>query len=304
MCLLTWLIGYFALTTGDKFNAVLIRHDLAGLAKLEDMLLQQMPVLLPKSKYLKAKRSWELSNGGKIRLIHMDGNDGFAKIQGEDLSHVFWDELTQESDPQVVLRVRSSMRTTDPSVRPKFISTCNPLGPGSWWVRDYLVSKSLPNKIWRCEFFGGQETCWVKSTLRDNNYLDQDTYESELRASCFGDESKIAAEVYGDWGQVTAGFFGSCLSVERSMISGNFVIPQLQDSDRVFREESRARYCWVGGDWGTASPACAILMYEVQEDMDLRVSLLRGEVGFVSMKNMCAQFKRTGQKNGTEGTEV
>ena len=56
----------------------------------------------------------------------------------------------------------------------------------------------------------------MKSTLRDNPYLSNpDQYEQELRASCFGDESKIAAEVLGEWGQVTAGFFGSSLSIER-----------------------------------------------------------------------------------------
>jgi hypothetical protein len=267
--LLVWLIIYFALLTGESFNGVLIRADLAGLQKLEGMLLEQIPMLLPGSKYLKAKRRWSLSTGGHLMLIHMDGNDGFNKIQGEDLSHVFWDELGQEADPAVVLRVRSSMRTTDPSVQPKFIATANPLGPGSWWIRDYVVSKALPQRIFKCEFFGASETCWVKSTLRDNPYLSNpDAYEAELKASCFGDESKIAAEVYGDWGQVTAGFFGSCLSIERSMVSSNFGVPWLMDSDGVKRRESRGRNAWIGADWGTASPACAVLLAEIVESME------------------------------------
>jgi len=58
----------------------------------------------------------------------MDAGDAFNKIQAEDLSHIFCDELGQESDPQVVLRARSSMRTTDPTVVPKFNATANPLG--------------------------------------------------------------------------------------------------------------------------------------------------------------------------------
>ena len=114
--LLIWLIGFFALTSGESFNGVLIKRDLAGLSKLEDLLFKQIPMLLPGSRYFKAKRQWRLSNGGTLRLIHMDANDAFNKIQGEDLSHIFWDELGQESDPQVVLRARSSMRTTDPTV--------------------------------------------------------------------------------------------------------------------------------------------------------------------------------------------
>ena len=54
--LLIWLIGYFALISGEAFNAVLIRRDLAGLSKLEDLLFQQVPTLMPGSKYFKAKR--------------------------------------------------------------------------------------------------------------------------------------------------------------------------------------------------------------------------------------------------------
>jgi len=75
---LVWLIGYFALTSGEGFNAVLIRHDLAGLSKLEDLLQGQLPMLMPGSRYLKAKRTWRLSNGGILRLIHMDGGEAFA----------------------------------------------------------------------------------------------------------------------------------------------------------------------------------------------------------------------------------
>ena len=74
--------------------------------------------ITPVSKYSKAKRQWRLSNGGTIRLIHLDAGDAFNKIQGEDLSHIFWDEMGQEADPQVVLRARSSMRTTDRGMSP------------------------------------------------------------------------------------------------------------------------------------------------------------------------------------------
>ena len=268
--LLVWIIVYYMLLYGDKFNGVLIRADLAGLQKLETLLMDQINRMMPGSKYLKAKRRWTATNGATLQLIHMDGNDGFNKIQGEDLNFVGWDELGQEADPQVVLRVRSSMRSTDPTCPPKFISTANPLGPGSWWIRDYIVTKAMPNRIFNCEFFGAQPAVWVKSTLRDNPYLSNpDQYEAELKASCFDDESKIAAEVLGEWGQVTAGFFGSCLSIERCMLPRDFQIPWMPDGDGVFRESSKAKWCWIGGDWGTASPACVVLMCQIQEAMSI-----------------------------------
>ena len=220
----------------------------------------------------------------------MDGGEAFAKIQGEDLTHVFWDELGQEADPQVVLRVRSSMRTSDPTIKTKFIATANPLGPGSWWIRDYIVSKQMPLRIWSCEFFGGSETCWVKSTLHDNPHLsDPAAYEKELIASCFGDESKIAAEVRGEWGAVTAGFFGTCLSVERSMLPGDFKAPWTFDSDGVLRESSKGKFCWIGADWGTASPACALLMCEIQEGIEYGGKYLpRGSWVVVDEEYVCS----------------
>ena len=63
------------------------------------------------------------------------------------------------------------MRTTDLTVVPKFIATANPLGPGNWWIRNYLVTEALPNRIFTCEFFGGHPAVCVESTLRDNPYL-------------------------------------------------------------------------------------------------------------------------------------
>lgn len=300
--LLTWLIIFYALLTGDSFNAVLIRADLSGLSKLEDLLLSHLPKMIPGSRYLKAKRKWEMPTGGTLLLVHMDSHSAFDKLQGQDLSHIFWDEIAQESDPQVVLRVRSSMRTTDPSVQPKFICTANPLGPGSWWMRDYVVSKALPERIFRAEFFGGSECVWIKSTLRDNPFLaDPDSYAKELEASCFGDSAKINAEVYGNWGVVEGGFFGSCLSQERSMLPGDFKIPLARGADGVHREDTRGRYCWVGADWGTASPACGILMWEVPEDLDVAGKHIPRGSWVAVDEEYCCSIQRDGSKEFNRG---
>ena len=80
--LLIWLIGYFELISGETFNGVLIRRDLMGLSKFEDLLFQQVPTLISGSKDFKAKRQLKLSNGGTLRLNHMDAGDAFNKIQG------------------------------------------------------------------------------------------------------------------------------------------------------------------------------------------------------------------------------
>ena len=120
--LLVFLIIYFSIINGKGHRGVLIRTDLAGLQKLESLLYDHIPKMLPGSKYYKAKRLWRMSNGASLMLIHQSDASSFNKLQGEDISHCYIDELTQFPDPQTVLRIRSSMRTSDPSVQLKFIA--------------------------------------------------------------------------------------------------------------------------------------------------------------------------------------
>ena len=87
--------------------------------------------------------------------------------------------------------------------------------------------------------------------------------------SRMGVAATVRVEVLGEWGQVTAGFFGSSLSIERCMLPGDFQIPWMPDGDGVFRESSKATWCWIGGDWGTASPECVVLMCQIQEAMSI-----------------------------------
>ena len=49
--------------------------------------MKQIPLLLPGSRYLKAKQTWKLGNSGNLILVHMDANGAFDKLQGQDLSH-------------------------------------------------------------------------------------------------------------------------------------------------------------------------------------------------------------------------
>ena len=272
--LLIWLIIYFAVINGKGHNGVLIRTDLAGLQKLESLLYDHIPRVLPGSKYFKAKRQWKMSNGATLNLIHQSDATSFNKLQGEDLSHVYVDELTQFPDPQTVLRIRSSMRTSDPAVKTKFIATANPF-PHGWWCRDYIISKSVPGRIFSCELFGGVETVWFKSTLRDNPYLaNPDQYEADLKASAFGDDARARAEIYGDWTGSAAGFFGSCLSDERCMLPGDVGIP-MHAREEYNRYDQKTRFTWLGGDWGTASPACMILMMQMQSDEEIAGKYIR-----------------------------
>ena len=51
------------------------------------------------------------------------------------------------------------------------------------------------------------------------------------------------------------------------MLPGDFEIPWYPDKSGSFTEKTKAHWCWIGGDWGTASPACIVLISQLHEDM-------------------------------------
>ena len=58
---------------------------------------------------------------------------------------------------------------------------------------------------------------------------------------------QVDAEVLGEWSQVTAGFFGSCPSIERSVLPGDFQILWMADRDGVkARDERQVVLDWWG----------------------------------------------------------
>jgi hypothetical protein len=92
--LLIWIIIYYSVINGKGHNGVLIRADLAGLQKLKSLIYKHIPKVLPGSKYYKAKRQWKIGNRAILNLIHQSDASSFNKLQGEDLSHVYIEELT------------------------------------------------------------------------------------------------------------------------------------------------------------------------------------------------------------------
>ena len=67
--LLVWLIIYFALLTGESFNGVLIRADLAGLQKLEGMLLAALVGMSPTVREIVALRHFQELDNGEVAAV-------------------------------------------------------------------------------------------------------------------------------------------------------------------------------------------------------------------------------------------
>lgn len=243
---------------GKSYVGALVRRDLAGLQNLIALISQEMALYpeLKGSRFLTGRNEFRFNNGAVLYAHYIKDQDSYNRFQGESLSHLYADELAQIPEPAPLLRLISSLRTSDPSVKPRFVGTCNSIGPGSWWLYQHIVSKAIPWKPMQSELFG-REVCLISSTLFDNTYLtDREGYINTLKASTNFDPVKAEAEIYGRWGGGVGSFFGHVYSPERQMLSQ---LPTgLPIEDPSFRA---SRDVFIALDWGTRAPSAAALIY-------------------------------------------
>ena len=248
---------------GPAFRGVLLRRDMAGLKRLTAQIEQQAGVIpqLAGTAYKVGEKTFEFSNGAVLQCGYIKDERSFGKYQGDSLTFLGVDEAAQLPEPDPLLRLMSSMRTTDVGVTPKVLLTCNPNNVGSWWVYEHVISKLVSFQAKHVELF--EKRCLLAhSTLFDNEYLvDPDSYVQTLKASCNGDEAKIASEVFGSWSAISGTFFSHTFSQTRSLIELPDRLSQIWKLD--------PKHVWLGMDWGTRSPASCLLMFRTPEQMQV-----------------------------------
>ncbi|WP_186500349.1 phage terminase large subunit [Synechococcus sp. A15-60] len=252
-----------ALRFGKSFRAALLRTDLAGLKKLQQLIEEfanQIPQLAG-TRYLVGQKTFEFGNGGKLFLHYLKDENAFARFQGEDLSHLAIDEIAQISEPGPVLRLCSSLRSPDPAIKPRLICTGNPGNVGSLWLFENVISRATPWQPFHCELFNHSMVV-CHSTVHDNSFLDVDGYVATLKASSNNDPAKILAEVWGDWSATPASFFGHALSEQRSKV------PWIGAAIAGLREFS-TRDLWLGMDFGVRAPSAVVLAYRTRTPIKL-----------------------------------
>ena len=252
-----------ALRFGSSFRGALLRTDLAGLKKLQQLIEEfcnQIPQLAG-TRYLVGQKTFEFGNGGRLFLHYLKDENAFARFQGDDLSHVAIDELGQISEPGPVLRLLSSMRSPDPKIKPRFIATANPGNIGSLWIFENIISRATPWQPQQNELLN-HTLVVCHSTVHDNSYLDIDQYVSTLKASANNDPAKILAEVWGDWSATPASFFGHSLSEQRSKV------PWIGENIRHLKEFT-TKDLWIGLDFGVRAPSAVVLAYRTRSPINM-----------------------------------
>lgn len=198
----------------------------------------------------KNEKRFTFTSGAFIEFDHLDGPDDHQGYNGQEIRGICIDQ-TEEIPFEVVQFLKAQVRTSDPDFLDLlfFFMTANPGGKHSQWVKDYFIKSCPPNKIVSTEIKlrDGRKKivtkAFIPSALKDNPYLDRDgQYEANLRTL---PEHMQRMYLDGDWDAVVGAFFAHVWHKDVH------VIPSFPIS---------AAWEVKGGlDWGSTSPACALI---------------------------------------------
>jgi len=138
-------------------------------------------------------------DGAKVFFGYLSNYADTERFQGLEFSRVRFDELGQFQEKEY-LYLFSRMRSTYDSetgvaLRTHIMATCNPIGPGSAWIKRRWVDKLAPGEIklmGRDQSKGGKDVelppghpagmyrQWLPGNRADNIHLDNKSYEARL----------------------------------------------------------------------------------------------------------------------------
>lgn len=134
-------------------------------------------------------KTWTFPSGATITFGYLQTDKDKYRYQGSEFQFIAFDELTQflEEDYQYMFSRLRRLKGSDVPIRMR--SASNPGGIGHLWVKNrFLVSP------WNQDT--GQRRIFVKSTLKDNPYLDQDEYVESLMELGALERARL---LDGDW---------------------------------------------------------------------------------------------------------
>lgn len=138
---------------------------------------------------------------GDYRIVCTNGNEFIPRgIDNDDLtkglaeiSHLLIEEVNQLTQDDFTT-LNELLRTAKTKIQTMILF--NPVKE-THWLRSYFFhpdDKHAPNPAF------GDRIKVVRTTLRDNNFIDRAQYEADLRLSAMGNNNRIRVNIEGDWG--------------------------------------------------------------------------------------------------------
>jgi len=233
---------------GADARPLVMRESHGGLLELQSEIFDlAVTAFGPTTTRNKNEGAIYLPGGGIITFTNIGDDTSYGKLQGRSFTGLFCDEVGNYPPTAFAFmrRVMSNLRTA-PGRRPHIHWTANPHGRSHTVLFREFISKAPPWHPFTDKF--GQLWVWTTSDLSMNPHIDRLTYERNLRASCGHDEALADAWIHGTW------------SVLGGVMFSNFdpavhIIQPPAYFDAAYR---------IGGDWGSAAPATAILLARIK----------------------------------------
>lgn len=215
----------------------------------------------------------KFESGARIYFNHLGTEEAFNKYKGWNITFIGIEELTQVPTEKRYLKLFGSLRSTDrvrivngkpvkfPGLRTQIVSTTNPDGPGSGWVRErfvYVLDDKGEMRPWNTPFkvASGDSRIFIPFTIEDNPYLSESlasgrSYRAKLMAQ---DDVTRRQWMDGDWNAGSSKFFldyrpkGPIGEEEqRKYPWAKHIVKPVELKPWWFR--------WGSGDWGYDHPA-------------------------------------------------
>ncbi len=193
---------------------LLIRRSMPELRDVIFQTQQLYPKAAPGAKWKSQENTWYFPSGARLEFGYCENLQDVLRYQGQSYSWIGVDELPQYASPDVWHFLRSSLRTTDPTIPLHMRATGNPGNVGSAWVKKVFIEPAEPDtrvteKI-EYELDGKTLTSeitrkFIAASVWDNPYLTQDSSYVAMLASL--PEVKRKQFLYGDWDVVEEGAF-------------------------------------------------------------------------------------------------
>lgn len=252
----------------DNARCLVVRKSFPGLQDLEAEFRSFFTAVYGTDiKFDGQKHRFTFPNGATVQLDQLERESDFAKYQGKSFSHIAVDEAGQYASPNLIDRLRSSLRAPQ-GVPVRFFIVANPGGVGhSWLVRRYALKK--PWEPFTCAATGFQFV-GIASTYRDNQFIDRERYKKNLFASCATDPELGRAWLEGDWSIIRGAYFSNVIDEPRNMIEPWVSLPgcdeRYDDNFRGFRMTGREYqdrwFFYLSHDFGVAAPSVTYLCAE------------------------------------------
>ena len=192
--------------------------------------------------YHKTDNKWIMPNGAELYLRSIQNVSDLEKIQGHAYGRVYFDEIGNQADDNVLYRLRAALRIArgreDDTIPVGIRLTGNPGGKGHNWLKRLYIDPAPKGMEVLTDKYG-LTRMYIPATIKDNPILlkNNPNYVNFLRE--LGNENLVKAWLHGDW-DIMEGAFFEVFMKERHVVE-DFQIP----SDwSVYRSM----------DWGYASP--------------------------------------------------